>query len=566
MADCVSILLAAGGAPGTWSIFLDVIILLAAAVILGGLAERLGQSAIVGYLFAGAIVGPKALGWISTEDELFSISELGVALLLFAIGLEFSPRRLLALGPVVLKLGLLQVLLTLAIAFGAALLFALDARESSVIGMMVAISSTACVLRMLNDRAELDSQHGRRALGVLLIQDGAVIPMMLLVSVMAAGGTTTDILNRLAIAFGLAICMFGGFLVFFKYIAPRLLHTRSFHRNRDLPVLLAIIMAIGSAWITHALGLSPALGAFAAGMILAISPFAPQIRSDTKSLTTVMVTLFFAAIGMFADPAWFAGNWLLVIGVALAIVLGKAIIIIVIARLLRRPWRIAIAIGLCLAQAGEFSFVLASIARGDGGDDALMSPFVFSAMISATIITLLITPWLVGYAARTGTWIERLIRPKSAGAAASFDETADPPPIDKMLIIGFGPAGQRVAEGLTEDHREDLTVIDLNPENVETARQYGLDATLGDCTQRTILEHASIHRAKIVVITIPDHAIAQQVIRIIRAIAPQARLIVRCRYHIMHGALVLAGAHHVVNEEDEIGRQLAESTRELLRE
>ena len=211
----------------------------------------------------------------------------------------------------------------------------LAGREALVVGMIVAMSSTACVLRLLTDRVEIDSQHGRTALGILLIQDVAVVPMMLLVSIMGTGGSWSLIVGKLALALILSALLIGLFYALFNFVAPRLLLLPTWRKNRDLPVLLAVIMATGSAWATHAIGLSPALGAFSAGVLLAVSPFATQIRADTRPLTTLMVTLFFASIGMFGDPVWVVGHWLLVTGIVLAIVVGKSLIIVLLARSFR---------------------------------------------------------------------------------------------------------------------------------------------------------------------------------------------------------------------------------------
>jgi CPA2 family monovalent cation:H+ antiporter-2 len=561
---------------GVWSVLWDILVLLAMALVLGTLAERLGQSVIVGYLIAGTLVGPNVLGWISTQDELFNIAELGVALLLFAIGLEFSPRRLLSLGSIVLKTGPLQVVITAVLGFGVAVLCGLDAREALVVGMMVAVSSTACVLRLLTDRVEVDSEHGRTALGILLIQDAAVIPMMLLVSVMATGGTWGMIAGKLALALILAVVLIGLFYALFNIVAPRLLLLPTWRKNRDLPILLAVIMATGSAWGTHAVGLSPALGAFVAGVLLAVSPFATQVRADTRPLTTLMVTLFFAAIGMFGDPVWVVGHWVVVAGIVLAIIVGKPLVIALLARAFGRPWRYAIAAGLCLAQAGEFSFVLATIAQSNITGVALMSPFTFRAMVSATIVTLLFTPYFVAVAPWAGARCEgMLLRWRRRQGAVTLEESATTvgsesvgegltAPSEVILIVGFGPAGQRVAEGLMDSRQQNMTAVDLNVDNIEVARRYGLVAHLGDATNRDILEHAGIYKARAVVITVPDHATTCQLIHLVRDLAPEALIVARCRYHILHWELLHAGAHEVVDEEDQLGRRLAAQVRKLV--
>jgi len=562
-----------------WTVLWDILVLLATALVLGTLAERLGQSVIVGYLIAGTLAGPNVLGWISTQRELFSIAELGVALLLFTIGLEFSPRRLLSLGSIVLKTGPLQVVLTAILGFVGATVWGLDAREAIVVGMMVAVSSTACVLRLLTDRAEIDSEHGRAALGVLLIQDAAVIPMMLLVSVMAAGEPWRIVVGKLTVALILAAVLIGLFYVLFNIVAPRVLLLPTWRKNRDLPILLAVIMATGSAWATHAVGLSPALGAFAAGVLLAVSPFATQVRADTRPLTTLMVTLFFAAIGMFGDPVWLFGYWAIVAGIVLAIIVGKPLVIALLARAFGHSWRHAITTAFCLAQVGEFSFVLATIAQSNIGGAALMSPVTFRAMVSATILTLLFTPYFVAAAPWAGARCERILLRRRQGPAgpniervplderstsSEGKEEAVNAPSDLILVIGFGPAGQRVAESLLDSHQQQTVAIDLNPKNIEVAHRYGLVAHLGDATHRDILEHAGIYKARAVVVTVPDHATTRHLIHLIRELAPEAFIVARCRYHVLHWELLNAGAHEVVDEEDQLGRRLAAQVRKLV--
>lgn len=577
MTDVLPIL--ASASLGVWVVLWDILVLLAMALMLGTVAHRLGQSVMLGYLIAGMLVGPNVLGWISTQQELFNIAELGVGLLLFAIGLEFSPRRLLSLGSIVLKTGPLQVVVTTILGFLGATACGLDAREAIVVGMMVAVSSTACVLRLLTDRTEIDSEHGRAALGILLIQDAAVIPMILLVSIMATGGTWGLVVSKLVLALVLAAALIGLFYVLFNIVAPRLLQLSTWRKNRDLPILLAVIMATGSAWTTHAIGLSPALGAFAAGVLLAVSPFATQIRADTRPLTILMVTLFFAAIGMFGDPVWLVGHWGIVAGIVLAIIVGKSLLIALLSRAFGQPWRYAIAVALCLAQVGEFSFVLATIAQRNIDGTPLMSPTTFRAMVSATIVTLLLTPYFVAAAPWAGARFAgmRLHLRQEGPARVPLDEHATKAgsegtqealkaaPSDLILIIGFGPAGQRVAEGLIDSHPRQLVAIDLNTKNIEIAHRYGLATYLGDATQRDILEHAGVYKARAVVITVPDHATVRHLIDLVRDLSPDAFIVARCRYHILHWELLHAGAHEVVDEEDQLGRRLVAQVRKLVR-
>ena len=390
---------------GIWDALRDVLLLLLVALLLGTVAERLRQSAIVGYLIAGMVIGPNVLGWISKQQEIYHIAELGVALLLFVIGLEFSPKRLLELGKRSIGTGVLQIIVTAVATWGIAWGIGIGGREAVVIGMMIAMSSTACVLRLLTDRAELESIHGRSSLGILLVQDVAVVPMMLAVSAMAGNQSLGSTVGKLSLSVLLAAALVGAFYFVFTYVVPRLFRQRVWRRNRDLPILLAVVLAFGCAWAAQQLRLSPALGAFAGGVLLAVSPFATQIRADVRPLSTVLVTLFFAAIGMFGDLLWLLQNGLLVAAIVLGILVGKSLIIAVLARLFGQPWRYAVATGLCLAQIGEFSFVLATIAQSPADGMSLMSATTFRALVSATIISLLLTPYLVAVAPRLGAWL-----------------------------------------------------------------------------------------------------------------------------------------------------------------
>lgn len=545
-----------------WHSLLEILLLLGLAMILGTFAERLRQSAIVGYLIAGTVIGPSVLGFVSNQQEIFNIAELGVALLLFAIGLEFSPKRLLSLGKIPLIAGPLQVVLTLTAGAIVSWMLGLAFPAALVIGAMVALSSTACVLRILTDRAEIDTPYGRISLGILLIQDVAVVPLMLLVTVLTTGGTVAAVLWQLALAVASASLLIAAFYVLFNYVAPNLLRLKTWRRNRDLPILLAVVMAIGSAWVAHRLGLSPAMGAFVAGVLLAVSPFAVQIRADIEPVKTIMVTLFFAAVGMFGDVVWLFQHLGLVCGVVAAIVLGKGMLIAIVTRFSRGRMQFAIASAFCLAQVGEFSFVLATIARGDGAGNSILSDTSFRAIVSATIISLLITPYLIAVAPHAGAWFERCLRRLRKGKTADIEagegEIVDEPGRrDSIFIIGFGPAGQRAAEDLISSHQNQLVVIDINPDNIEIAQRYGLAAHIGDATQSEILEHAGIHRANLVIITVPSPLTSRKLVHLVRQHASGAIIFARARYHVHRWQLVHAGAHVVVDEEDRVGHELA---------
>ncbi len=555
---------------GVWDALRDILLLLVVALLFGAIAERLGQSLIVGYLVAGTVAGPNVLGWISKQQEIFNIAELGVALLLFVIGLEFSPRRLIELGKTSLWTGIFQILITAAATWVIAIACGFTAQTGLIIGMMIALSSTAGVLRLLTERDQLDALHGRAALGILLIQDIAVVPMMIIVSAMAGGQSFSQVAGKIGLSLSLLMLLIGAFHLVFQFIVPRVFKQRTRLRNRDLPILLAMILALGSAWGAQQLNLSPAIGSFAAGVLLGISPLATQIRADVRPLSTLLVTLFFASLGMFGDPIWLMNNWLLVFAMVAAIVVGKPLVITLLGRFFGQPWRYALATGLCLAQIGEFSFVLGTIAQAEMGGVAILSPQTFRALVSATIISLLLTPYLMAVAPRVGPWFAAFVSRFRGRAALRLDEgvfqsdAAERDVTDILMIIGFGYAGQRLAEGVIDLHKERIVVVDINPEIVSIAKSYGLMGVVGDAMQKEVLENAGIHRANIIVIALPDSNTVRHLIQLIRDLAPDAYLIVRCRYHLRRRELLNAGAHEVADEEEQVGTLLAECARRYL--
>ncbi|MGD8257361.1 MAG: cation:proton antiporter, partial [Desulfobacterales bacterium] len=368
---------------------MEIVLLLTVAFVLGAIAQKLKQSAIIGYLLAGAVVGPL----LFNAGAVRQVAELGVALLLFSIGLEFSFSRLRKLGSIALKGGTLQVIISLVL-FAILLIPFIDLSKAIAQGAMAALSSTAVVLRVLVDRAAIDSIHGRNALGILLLQDIAVVTLVLLVTVLTKGGSIGEVALHLGKTLGGALILVVVFYTLFYHLVPRILMAQGLFANRELVVLLAIIIALGSVWGAHSLGLSPALGAFLAGMLLAESPFATQIRSDIVSIRTLFVTLFFTSVGMLADPLWLVQHlhWVIV---GLLLVFGiKTPIVYAIASFFKNGPVHALSTGLTLAQIGEFSFVLAAAAH----EGALIDSDQFALVVSITILSLLMAPYMVSNA------------------------------------------------------------------------------------------------------------------------------------------------------------------------
>ena len=547
-----------------WTALLDVLILLLAAMLLGSLCERLKQSALLGYLLAGTLLGPNALDWMPNHTAVATIAELGVALLLFTIGLEFSWRRLRSIGPIALGGGTIQVLLTSVLAAGICLTLGLGGRAALALGAMVALSSTACVMRLLVSRAEIDGVYGRNALGILLLQDIAVVPLVLVVTALGSedAGSVAQIGFGIGRAVVVAAVLVGALFLLLNYLVPLLLKAEQVARNRDLPILLAIVTAVGTAWVSHNLRLSPVLGAFIAGLLLAESPFATQIRADVASVRTLFVTLFFSSIGMLCHPAWVLEHWATVAGVVTAIVFGKAIVISGVGRLFRCSPGHAVATGVCLAQVGEFSFVLAEVAR----HGRLIDTNLFELIVASTIGTLFLTPYLVAVAPHLAKAVGRLSAWR--GRALPWQPEASAEPSAKMsghiVIVGFGPAGQCVARSLEQDDEALVVVVELNARSADVARASGLRTYIGDATRPEVLEHLCVGAAKVVAVTVPDPAAARQIIEAVRSLGPDTSIIARARYHRYRSELALAGAVVVIDEEEQVGLQMASAVQEKL--
>lgn len=539
-----------------WTTLGHIIILLSSSLLLGGFFSRIGQSPLVGYLFAGMLLGgPGSVHLVGSEHEIEAISELGVALLLFSLGLEFSVNRLKKLGVKPLLGGTLQVVFTIAVAYLLAVNFGLPAKESIAFGIMVSLSSTAIVLRILMEKAVLEAPHGRNSLAVLLSQDIAVVPLALIMTVLGNNGPIQSVLLDVGQLFLMAIG-----LVLLLYVLNKValltLGMLTLHRNRELTVIFAVVAGLGSSWAAHYAGISPALGAFVAGMMLGSSPFATQIRADISPLRVILLTLFFGAAGMLADPVWIIQNWERVLVVAMMVTIGKLLIVWLIFKLLGHSTRVASSTGLALAQIGEFAFVLGSIGRVNG----VVSEELYALVISVTIASFVLSAFLVPLAPAFGDWVANLSGATNKETSLSEESKA---PID-IVIIGFGPSGQ-IASVPFIDTELNVVAIDLNREGIRKAKDLGFKGEIGDATQIEILEHLKLHECKAVIITVPHHQSALTILENVRRLAPHACTFVRSRYEKDIDDFRKSGAQ-VVGDEREVGKGLATSVDEWLKE
>ena len=534
-----------------WTILAQILILLGAATLFGLLAQRVGQNAITGYLLAGVLLSPYLLR-AAGQDAVRMLAEIGVAMLLFTIGLEFSMTRLRALGPRVIWLGLAQILGTLAVVAALGRALGLPAPSAVIVGAAAAMSSTTVVMRLISDRSELDSGHGRAALGVSLMQDLAVVPAMLLVPLLAGPQTGGEGLRSLVWALAKAVGFLVALWVLMSRVAPALLLRAAGLRNRDLPVLLSAVVCLGSSWVSHALGLSAVLGAFAAGIILSECLLAEQIRADVIPLRAAFLPLFFTSAGMLAGVSdWRSAAWVALLWVALVLV--KVGVVVAAGIALRMTAADGLRAGFWLAQAGEFSFVLLEHARRSG----LLEDGLFRLLLSVSVLSLVLSPPLTALAARIAQRMQ-----EKRGLSQLPAEFHGSRWRDHVVVIGFGPAGQQVAERLRQAGVM-VVVVDLNPRTAAGSSP-DLPIEYGDATQQEILERAGAPRARAIVVTVPDPVTARNVIAQARRLAGRAPVIARARYHVHRESLTEAGSDRVVSEEVVVGRELARETLEAL--
>jgi len=375
------------------------------------------------------------------------------------------------------------------------------------------------------------------------------VPLAILMNLLSASGDPWHTVAGVGRTVAMAAVLVAVLYVLLNILAVRALGRLTLERNRELTVLLAVVTGLASAWAAHAVGLSPALGAFGAGLFLGGSPFATLIRADVSSLRVVLLTLFFGAAGMAADPLWIGRHLLLVLGLSGTILAGKAGIIWGLGRLAGLTHAGAIAAGLSLGQIGEFAFVLGGMGVASG----VVAADTYALVVSCAIVTLLVTPALVAAGPRLGRVVQqRLFRTP----VAPGDFAGSAPPSAEVVLIGFGPAGRHVAAALQRGGVA-TTVIDLNERSRAAVEALGLVAHVGDATQADVLEHAHIDQARLVVITVPDRATALLTLAQVRHLAPHAYVITRSRYDLHRTEFEQAGAHEIVQDEQQAGEALA---------
>ena len=527
-------------------LIVDLVLALGAATIGGFVAQRLGLPALIGYILAGLAIGPNTPGLEADQDRVLLLANLGVALLMFSLGVEFSLSEVVRVRRAALLGGALQIPLTIVLgtiagqaigwSFGAALL----------LGGAFAISSSIVALKLLMGRGEMESPHARVAIGLGIVQDLSLAPMLALLPVIAhfGGGLEPDVFGSLLVS-GAALVL--AFLLGTRLVPP-LLRLVAATGSRELFMLTVVAIALGVALAIHAAGLSLGLGAFLAGIVVSESEFEEQVLADIIPVRDLFATLFFVAVGMLIDPLLLMAEWRTVLVLASVLVIGKLLITGGALLAAGVDHRTATLAAVVMAQMGEFSFVLA----GAGLDQALIDRGQYGVILSVALLSILALPALVGLS----PWLVRIS--EHLPGVARQERLAAGPPLPPapagghVILCGFGRVGAEIGAAL-DRWQQPYSVIELNPAIVRDLRERGIEALYGDAASRVELEQAGLARARTIAVTTPDLLTTEAVLRYAREVNPGIRVIVRAPAASDARSLVAEGADVIVQPEFEAG-------------
>jgi CPA2 family monovalent cation:H+ antiporter-2 len=528
------------------SLLSQLVLLVAIAALGVAVFERLRLPSVAGFLLTGTLVGPGGLGLVSDPERVRALAEFGVVFLLFEIGVELPVERLRGLWKETFLAGGFQVALTVAVVATVASRFGMRGETALVLGALVAMSSTALVIRLLSERGAIDAPHGQVAVGILLFQDLCIVPFLLAVPLLASDAAAAP--GAFAKALGQAGLTLVGFVAVAWFVLPAALDRVARQPSRDLFSLVALLLVMGSAWLAEVAGLTLAVGAFVAGLVTAGSRYAHALFAEVVTLRGVLLGLFFTAVGMLFDPQAAWANAPEVLGYVTGVVLLKAgLVMLLVVGLLRLGVRVAVLAGLALAQTGEFSFVLAAAA----GEAGLLDARVEQVFLAGSVLTLLATPFLLQVAPRVAELLARGSDRMPWGERAGAPRTGG-----HVVIVGYGIAGQTLARVLQAIGVE-FVAVEANARTVRTASADGAPMVFGDATRRPLLERVNVARARLVAVAISDSHATRQVVKTVRGLAPEVRILARTRYIGEADALYEDGVSGVVAEEFESTIDLA---------
>jgi CPA2 family monovalent cation:H+ antiporter-2 len=523
----------------------DILIILGLGIVVLFLFDRIKIPPIVGFLLTGFIAGPYGFALVRGVHEVEIMAEIGVVLLLFALGLEFSFKKLAEIKKATLLGGSVQVFFTTAIVFLLAKFSGFSVPESIFLGFLIALSSTAIVLKSLQEKGSIASPSGRISLGILIFQDLIIIPMMLVTPVLAG----KDSAKFSGISFLVKIILLLGFLYLSSiWLVPKILYQITRTRNRELFLMTVGFLGFSIAWLTSQIGLSLALGAFLAGLIISESEYSQNAFANILPLRDIFMGFFFVSIGMLLNVKTIINYPGLVLIIAAGILILKVLTAGTATLLLKYPMTTAIVVGLNLAQVGEFSFILSKTGTKFG----LISDTPYQIFLAVSILTMMGTPFLIKLGQRADkivgfiTLPKRLKKRSSSKDDSEFEHGLN----DHLIIIGYGLNGRNLTKAAKAFHI-DYMVLDMNPETIQREKKEGIPIHFGDAAQEEVLRHANINKARMLVIAINDAAATRRITSIARQLNPSLHIIVRTRFMQEVNALKDLGANEVIPEEFE---------------
>lgn len=524
----------------------DIVIILGLSVAVLLFFHFLRLPAVVGFLLTGILAGPHGFGLIGAVHEVETLAEVGVILLLFTIGIEFSFKKLVEIKKQVVIGGSFQVSLTILAVFVIARQIGQPSPEAIFYGFLISLSSTAIVLRLIQERAEVDTPHGRTSLGILLFQDVIIVPMILFTPILAGkhtGQMNSDIF--IFVAKGIAIISLVP--VAAKWLMPWLLHQVARTRSKELFLLTVVTICLTIAWLTSNAGLSLALGAFIAGLIISESEYSHQALGNILPFRNVFTSFFFVSIGMLLDTAFLVNNLIIILITSAGVLILKAFIASSTAILMGLPLRSGILAGLSICQVGEFSFILSST----GVDHGLLADH-YQLFLAVAVLTMAATPFIISLAPSFADRILQIPLPVKlkTGLWPEPEKKRYKKLKQHLVIIGFGLNGRNVA------HAAKMTgipymIIEISPDTVRREREKGEPIFYGDAIHEEVLRHAGVENATVVVVAIHDPAATRGIAESVRKLTRKAYLIIRTRYLTEMQALYDLGANEVIPEEFE---------------
>jgi CPA2 family monovalent cation:H+ antiporter-2 len=522
----------------------DILIIIGLSAVVLYLCHRLQVPVIVGFLVTGLFTGPYGFRLVGDIKAVTELSEIGIIALLFTIGLEFSFKSLLEIRRTALIGGTLQMALTLAAAAAVAYALGQPWRQSVFIGFLTALSSTAIVMKLLQDRAEVETPQGVNALGILIYQDLIVVPMMILLPFLGGTAQVSQENLLLLLAKSAGVVLFT--IVATRWVVPWILHKVARTQSRELFLLTTVFICLAVASLTYAAGLSLALGAFMAGLVIS-DEYSHQAMGNILPFRDIFASFFFVSVGMLLDLGFLANYYAYILMVAGGIIAIKAVLATAAVLVVGLPLRASVLVGLAICQIGEFSFILAETGKSQG----LLSGDLYQEFLALSVVTMMATPFLFRFSPRIAEALTRLPLPRRwkrgtshIHGAKRFHEK------DHLVIIGFGMTGRNIARAARET-KIPYAALDLNPDRVRDEREKGEPIFYGDATHEPVLAHVNIGQARTLVIVINDAAAARRITMIARHLNGRLHIIVRTRFREEITPLMDLGANEVIPEEFE---------------